>query len=337
VIAHVATRSAGDTRNGLQVLSGDDLRARAGELDDQTLAWIDVHEPDKEDVDWLAQRFNIHPMAVRDILHHHQRPKLDEYDGAYFGVLYAVGAEHKAQRRRLQMHELQFFWTSRQLVTIHWLPIPAVDELIERIGNGSVQPTVGGSDHSLEIQDVAYELLDGVVDGYFPALDALAEWSEDIEVEMFSGRRSQATLQSIFELKKDLFQVRKVVAPARDMINVLLRRDHQLFPDAFYPYIQDLYDRTNRVIDGLDTYRDLLSSALDTYLSFVSNDVNQTVKKMTAVTAILMVDALIAGIYGMNFQNMPELHWEYGYPFALALLVAATLCLWVLFRRIRWF
>ncbi len=336
MISHVATRPAGDERAGLKVLSGDDVGDKARELDRETLAWIDLSEPDKDDIDWLAQRFNIHPMAVRDILHHHQRPKLDEYDGAYFGVLYAVGSERKADRRRLQMHELQFFWTARQLVTIHWLPIPAVDELIGRISDGTLQPTVGGSDHALEIQDVAYELLDGVIDGYFPALDALAEWSEDIEEEMFSSRRNQKTLQSIFELKKDLFQVRKVVAPARDVMNVLLRRDHQLFPDAFYPYIQDLYDRTNRVIDGLDTYRDLLSSALDTYLSFVSNDVNQTVKKMTAVTAILMVDALVAGVYGMNFQTMPELHWEYGYPFSLALMAIASLALWVLFRRIRW-
>src|SRR6185503_14206269 len=154
---------------------------------------------------------------------------------------------------------------------------------------------------------------------------------------MFSRRRSQMTLQSIFELKKDLFQVRKVVAPARDVMNVLLRRDHQLFPNEFYPYIQDLYDHTSRVVDSLDTYRDLLSSALDTYLSFVSNDVNQTVKKMTAVTAILMVDSLIAGVYGMNFQNMPELFWTYGYYYALGLMVLASVGMWAVFRRIRWF
>jgi magnesium transporter len=128
-----------------------------------------------------------------------------------------------------------------------------------------------------------------------------------------------------------------VIAPARDVINVLLRRDHKLFPEEYFPYFQDLYDRTNRVIDGLDTYRDLLSSSMDTYLSFVSNDVNQTVKRMTAVTAILMVDALIAGVYGMNFENMPELHWQYGYFYALALLAIATAALWLLFRRIRWF
>jgi magnesium transporter len=118
-------------------------------------------------------------------------------------------------------------------------------------------------------------------------------------------------LQTIFGIRKDLIQVRKVVAPGCEVINVLLRRDHQLFGDDFYPYVQDVYDHTVRVIDSLDTYRDLLGSALDTYLSIVSNDVSQTVKKMTAVTAILMVNALIAGVYGMNFEVMPELKWTY--------------------------
>lgn len=117
----------------------------------------------------------------------------------------------------------------------------------------------------------------------------------------------------------------------------MLRRDQPLFGNEFFPYFQDVYDHTLRVIDSLDTYRDLLSSALDTYLSIASNDVAQTVKKMTAVTAILMVDALVSGVYGMNFDIMPELHWPYGYAWALGLMVVTSLALWGLFRRIRWF
>ena len=104
----------------------------------------------------------------------------------------------------------------------------------------------------------------------------------------------------------------------------------------YYPYFQDVYDHTVRVIDSLDTYRDLLSTALDTYLSIVSNDVNQTVKTMTAVTAILMVDALVPAVYGMNFKYMPELDWPLGYLWSLSLMLAATLTLWLLFRRLRW-
>jgi magnesium transporter len=153
----------------------------------------------------------------------------------------------------------------------------------------------------------------------------VAEWTEEIEEAMFASRRQPArATEAIFSLKKDLLQLRKSIPPSREVVNVVLRRDHALFGEELVPYFQDVYDHSVRVIDSLDTYRDLLASALDTHLSIVSNDVSQTVKKMTAVTAILMVDALVAGIYGMNFDRMPELHWEYGYPFALALIAVAV-------------
>jgi magnesium transporter len=151
-----------------------------------------------------------------------------------------------------------------------------------------------------------------------------------------TDRRAQDTLQAIFGLKKSLLEMRKAIAPSRDVVNVFLRRDHALFGDEFFPYFQDVYDHTVRVIDSLDTYRDLLASSLDAHLSLISNEVSQTVKKMTAVTAILMVNSLIAGIYGMNFDVIPELRWQYGYPWALALMAISSLALWIVFRLIRW-
>jgi magnesium transporter len=188
------------------------------------------------------------------------------------------------------------------------------------------------------VADVAYRLIDALVDGYFPTVDALAEWIEGIEETMFGQRRGrvQDTPQELFRLRKDLIQVRKTIAPTREIVNVVLRRDHSLFGTEFVPYFQDVYDHTVRALDTLDTYRDLLASALDTHLSIVSNDVSQTVKKMTAVTAILMVNALIAGIYGMNFDRIPELHWEFGYAWALGLMAAISLALWIALRRIHW-
>jgi len=333
VIAQVIRLAPANSSDPPQVLDRDALK----QLADDAVVWIDVSNPDEDEINWLADRFHVHPMAVRDIQHHRQRPKLDDYGTSVYVVLYAVGAdEAKGPRRRVQMHELQFLLGKGHLVTIHWADIPAIEELTSRVRSGEMKSTISAT-RPFGLADLTYELCDAVVDGYFPALDALAEASEDIEEEMFSTRRSSATLQAIFLLKKDLFHVRKVVAPARDVMNIVLRRDHHQFSEEYLPYFQDLYDRTNRVIDGLDTYRDLLSSAMDTYLSFVSNDVNLTVKRMTALTAILMVDALIVGNYGMNFEYMPELHWPLGYVWALGLMVAASLGLWAVFRRIRWF
>jgi magnesium transporter len=318
----------------LRFLSGSEIHEIDLDPDKRELLWVDIVDPQRRDVDWLERTFGFHQLALEDVALRHQRPKLDEFPGYCFGVLYAVRVLD--QPRRAAESELQFFWGKTYLVTIHSDPFPELDDLATRARAGVLRPVVNAATRSVGIPDLVYRLIDGVVDGYFPAIDALAEWTEDIEEEMFSSNRGPETLQAMFRIRRDLVQLRKVVAPSREVINVLLRRDHQLFGDEFYAYFQDIYDHTVRVIESLDTYRDLLSTALDTYLSVQSHDVNQTVKKMTAVTAILMVDALVASIYGMNFDYMPELHWQFGYVWALGLMLSASLLLYMLFRRIRW-
>jgi magnesium transporter len=304
-------------------------------LGDESLTWIDIGDPSDDDIEYLRQHFHFHQVALEDVARRHQRPKLDEYPEYSFCVVYAIRrADAPAARPRAD--ELQFFWGKSFLVTIHVEPFPEIDGLADRAGQGTLPPIVDSEGSHVTIPDLVYRILDAVVDGYFPVIDALAEWVEDMEEQMFANQRQPTTLQAIFAVRKDLVFMRKLVAPCREVVNSFLRRDHALFDDRFYPYFQDLYDHTVRVIDSVDTYRDLLSSALDTYLSIVSNEVNQTVKRMTAVTAILMVDALIAGIYGMNFDYMPELHWLLGYPWSLALMAVASLGLWGVFRRIEW-
>jgi magnesium transporter len=140
----------------------------------------------------------------------------------------------------------------------------------------------------------------------------------------------------IFALKKDLLAIRRVLGPERDVMNLLVRRDAPLFGSAQVVYFQDVYDHILRVTDAIDTYRDLLSSALDVNLSMTSFHLNEVVKRLTSSSIILMSVTLIAGIYGMNFESMPELDWVYGYPFALGLMIATAISLYVVFRRIDW-
>jgi magnesium transporter len=336
VIAHVCARPAAAPAAALRVLSAAEVQGAPLRVDEHELLWVDVADPQDADVAWLERSFGFHPLALEDVARRHQRPKLDEYPGYYFGVLYAARVGGAPDAPRVTTSELQFFWGQRYFVTIHAEPFPEIDDLAARARAGVLAPVVHAKNRPLQIPDLVYRLIDAVVDGYFPAVDAFAEWIEDVEEQMFAGRRAPETLQTIFALRKDLFHLRRVVAPSREVVNVLLRRDHDLFGDEFYAFFQDVYDHTVRVLDSLDVYRDLLSSALDTHLSVVSNEVSQTVKKMTAVTAILMVNALVAGIYGMNFDVMPELSWRYGYAWALGLMAAATVTLWALFKRIRW-
>jgi magnesium transporter len=318
----------------LRILSGPEIYDAASEVIRDDLVWVDLVDPHSRELSWLEQTFGFHQLALEDVARQHQRPKLDTFPGYYFGVLYAVRIHSK--RRRASARELQFFWGQRYLVTIHHEPFPEIDELESRARDGLLAPIVKSSQREFEIPDLVYRLIDAVVDGYFPAVDALSEWTDDIEERLFSRERSPEMLRSMFGIRRDLIRLRKVLAPSREVINVLLRRHQDLFGDEFYAYFQDVYDHTVRVIDSLDTCRDLISSALETYLTVLSNDVNQTVKKMTAVTAILMVNSLVAGIYGMNFEYMPELTWRFGYVWALGLMVTASLVLWGVFKRIRW-
>ena len=189
-----------------------------------------------------------------------------------------------------------------------------------------VGPGVGG---------LLYTLLDALVDGYFPVIDDLAERVEVVEASIFQAR-GEDHLADVFALKKELLNLRRTLSPERDVLNVLLRRDVPLFGSDILVYFQDVYDHTIRVLDSVDLYRDQLSGLLDAHLSIVSNRLNETMKRMTALATILMTLALVSGIYGMNFRIMPELDWQYGYAYALSLMLTLGVGLFVIFNRIGW-
>ena len=338
MITHVYQRRRGGDGALREVAEHDHGQPQtAVDVQSCELVWVDIDQPVPDDIAWLERTFGFHHLALEDVARRHQRAKIEEYAGYYFCVIYAARTD--LTRRRISPGELEFFWGENYLVSIHTEPFPEITDLAARARDGTLGSVVGAGNSPLLVADLVYRLLDTIVDGYFPAVDALAEWTEDIEEMMFAadGDRVQETLQAIFQLRKDLIQLRKTISPSRESVNVLLRRDNALFGNEFVPYFQDVYDHTVRSIDTLDTYRDLLSTALETHLSIVSNEVSETVKRMTAITAILMVNALVAGIYGMNFDRMPELHWEFGYPWALGVMAVMSLGLWLLFRRIQWF
>ncbi|MFL5732410.1 MAG: magnesium transporter CorA family protein [Chloroflexia bacterium] len=185
------------------------------------------------------------------------------------------------------------------------------------------------------ISILLYSLLDTIVDGYFPVIDGLVDKVEDLEEQIFQ-RYSQQAIESIFVLKKDLLALRKVLAPERDVLNVLTRRDIPIFDEHTLVYFQDVYDHIVRITDSIDTYRDLLSSALDSFLSMQSNRLNITVQTLTSVSIMLMTISTFTGWFGMNFHNMPELSSEYGYPIMALSLVVVVGLEFAFFKRKRW-
>ena len=291
-----------------------------------TFVWLDLQNPQERDVDLLREEFSFHPLSIEDATRHHERPKLEAFERYYFLVFYCMG--YDAKQSRLTSEALALFIGANFLVSVHRGPIGSIDETIRRwrANAGEFGNDAGGP---------LYNLLDALVDDYFPVIDQLAERVEAIEERIFE-HFSEDALQDVFALKRDLLAVRRVVAPERDVLNVLIRREVPIFERNTITYLQDVYDHVVRITDSIDTYRDLLSSALDAFLSVQSNRLNQIVKVLTIASIVLMSDALVAGIYGMNFEFMPELHWMFGYPWALGLMACISVGLILFFRSRKW-
>src|SRR5215216_2893175 len=201
MIAHLYTRPRSGSTN-LRVVSADEARREPLNIESCDLIWVDVESPGAEDIDWLRRTFGFHRLALEDVERRHQRAKIDEYPGYYFCVLYA--ARTQLDRQRIGAYELQFFWGVNYLVTIHSDACPEIEDLSTRARSGALTSVIGAEDKPPTIADLVYRLIDTVVDGYFPAADALAEWTDDIEDTMFSPRRrNRDTLQQIFRLRKD--------------------------------------------------------------------------------------------------------------------------------------
>jgi len=301
---------------------------RAAELraNPKNRLWLDIVDPGQDQIDYLRRQFGFHELALDDVAGRHQRPKCDEYeDGNYYFIVLYVG---KHDGDQIIVEELELFWGENYLVTIHDQPMELCGTLLRRWQHQAEHP--GGGGH------LAYMLFDAVIDGYLPLVDWIEERVEDIEERIFP-RADPAVASLIFGTRKQLVRMRRVLAPSRDVFNEIIRRDLPIYPESLRPYFVDVYDHTLRALDQLDLFRDLLESALDVYLSATSNNLNQLVKRMTALTLIVMAPTLIAGIYGMNFKTpIPSYDSDYGFLYSIVLMAVLIVGGGVLFRRMDW-
>lgn len=303
----------------------------AGELSDHCglegkVVWADVSDPTSKDFDELAEEFGFHPLSIEDCRNAHQRPKVEEYPGYYFIVLYE--AELVGDDKDLELRELNIFLGKNYLVTVHSRPIRAI-ETARRLWT----EWTDRSDQGAGL--LAYLLIDSIVDDYMPLLDVLSERMDDIEDKIFGEFQPEA-IQDIFRVKKQLLFLRRTVTPLRDVFNTMLRREQPIFPRETHVYFQDVFDHVLRVADTIDNLRDMLGSTMDAYLSIQGNRMNQIMKRLTSISTVLMSATLVAGIYGMNFDFMPELKWRFGYVFALAWMLAIGLGLYFYLRKVKW-
>lgn len=293
------------------------------------LVWLDLQNPSEQELVQLGQEFALHPLAIEDATREHQRPKVEEYEHFYFVVFYSVSLD--ANAAGLDIYELDMFLGKNYLITVHTGRILELDEVEQRWTRNVNQLAWG-------VGVLLYTLLDTIVDNYFPVVDEMVSRAEELEDLLFSGEMRQAAFaQKLLELRKRFVALRRIATPERDVLNTLTNRDNPIFDEHAQVYFRDIYDHITRLADTIDLYRDQLSTIMDANLSIVSNDLNKVMRTLTAASIILMADSLLAGIWGMNFVNIPELRLSYGYYAALILMLVVSLLLFFVFKRLRWF
>jgi len=287
------------------------------------LTWIDITGPDDGEAAMMRDVLNFHPLAIEDTRNQHQRPKVEEYPNHLFLIL------NPGDLREAECHfrELDVFVAENLIVTVHPDPEPILAEAearLARMFGAEVTPA-----------HVLYALLDTVVDGYFPMLDDLGDEIDELE-DLVLERPDSDTLNRLFRLKRQLVQVRKVVAPQRDAMTLINRRDlPYLKTEQLSYYLRDVQDHLLRITDMTDTFRDLLSSGIDLYMSATSNRLNRVVNRLTVVTVVVGVLAVVTGFYGMNFEHTwPPFGSWWGVPFALVLMAGAAAAVATLMRKL---
>jgi magnesium transporter len=299
--------------------------SRLGELlrDRSNRLWLDISDPGPEEVALLRREFGFHQLALDDVTRPHERPRCDAYAGYYFIVVYA--AEHG--EREFRPRELNLFWGENYLVTIHRRPAAVLGVLEE--ARRRWEQHDGREAHGVAC--LAYVLFESLVDGYFVVQDRIRERMEAIEEAIFYGAEGAAS--DLFRLRKELLRVPRLLAPTSHVLAEVLRRERTV-PDALRPYFADVQDHASHVLAEMDTYRDLLSAALDVHVFHAFNRLGLIMKRLTAVTVIIMVPNFVASIYGMNFDHLvPASEWEYGFVVTVAVL--ACMVVWG-FIHSRW-
>jgi magnesium transporter len=293
-----------------------------------TVTWISIDGiHDKETVEKIGSHFNVHPLLLEDIMNTGQHPKLEDFGDYLFVVLKTLVREEKDDQIRAE--QVSLIVHQDVVLSFQEKGSPLFDAVRGRIRSGKGRHRRSATDY------LAYSLIDAVVDHYFVVMEQLGEDIETVEDKLVSDPRPQ-TLKRIQALRKEMLLVRKSVWPLREVILHLERSESPLVHKTTEIFFRDVYEHTIQVMDTIETQRDMLSGMLDIYLSSVSNRLNEVMKVLTIIATIFMPLTFIAGIYGMNFEFLPEIKWRYGYAFAWGVMILVAAIMLYFFRKKKW-
>ena len=282
---------------------------------------------DLEIMEKLGKHFGFNPLMLEDIVNTDHRPKLEDFEDYLFVVLKTL--HYDRENDDIKANQISLVLGRNYLVSFQENKMGVFEPVIARIRKGKGRLRKAGADY------LAYVLIDTIVDNYFVVLEKIGDRLEDLEAELVSDP-TEETLQLIYKLKKEMLFLRKSVWPLREVVRNLLKDEFELIDEKTIPFLRDAYDHTIQVVDTIETFREILSGMLDMYLSSIRNRMNSVMKVLTIIATIFMPLTFIAGIYGMNFENMPELHWSMGYPVVLVIMFMVGLTMVFYFKRKAW-
>lgn len=294
---------------------------------EDTLTWLDVDRDALDQLRPYADLVHLHPLALEDAASPHQRPILNRYGDTFFVVMYELVIDDDGTT--IRSFPISFFVGKNYVITSRDIERSTLDDVALR------WQAFAQNVRAMNSGFLFYTLIDAIVDNYFPAIDTIGDRLEMLDDALETGQ-DRLIQVSVHGIRKQLFELRRVLAPGRDVLNELIRRDTPLVNDETMNYFEDVYDHVLRVLDWLDAYREMGTTLFEMQLSIASHRLDQVIRTLTVWSIILMVATLIAGIYGMNFRHMPELDWIYGYPAALGMMVVLSVALLAYFRRRRW-
>ncbi len=287
--------------------------------------WIGLHEPGTEMLKQVQREFGLHDLAIEDAHRAHQRPKLEAYGDTLFIVLRTA----QMNGPRIDLGETHFFLGSNFIVTVRHGSSLAYTEVRSRC-ESTPDLLRKGPGFAL------YAVMDAIVDQYFPVIDELEQELGAVEEKIFDEKFRRETTQEIYQLKRQLMDVKRAVSPLIDICNRLMRFDLKLIEPETRPYFRDVYDHSIRINEMVDNARELLSTALEANFSLISISQSEVSKRFAGWAAIIGIPTMVAGVYGMNFKHMPELDWRLGYPVVMTLTIGSCVALYMLFRRSGW-
>lgn len=291
----------------------------------KNLLWIDINNPSEDNIDLLVETFKFHQLAIEDAIFPQNHPKLDDYGDYLFIVIHEL-TFHAEKENAISTQELNIFVGKNYVVTMHTDPLISITRLLQRCQNKPLAMSQGPG-------FLLHAIIDNVVDAYFPVVERLEDRIEAVEDQVMAGS-DKGVLEAIIELKKNVLTLRNFLAPQRKLLGLLTRTTNPFLRRATAAYFRDVFDHVERINNMIDTYRDILNSTMEAYLSVVSHRLNEIMKTLTIITTFMMPLTLITSFYGMNVK-MPEFEWGVlGYFFVLGVLaVAVGVMIWFLKRR----